>query len=206
MGLSMQLVIKSELVQRLAHFFGDKSGDIPVYSLHRIKNMLRKNPINITGQLQKVLIEELLLQNKEYKQESGNDWSCLTSQNLVDAIEGIDKRIQCVIEQAQNCPDEMAKVVKAITEKLLETKDMDVAKIKNWFFENYDDLLYACDGKIPWPIIRRLRSDLSLWIIRNVNPFEKDIEEMILEVAGEKFETAEDAWVAMGGTIFTKKE
>lgn len=64
------------------------------------------------------------------------------------------------------------------------------------------------EGKIPWPIIKRLRSDLTIWATGKINPFGMEIETMILEVAKTEnisTDNPESAWEAMGGKLFKKK-
>ncbi len=211
MGLSLCLSqrLESRLEQRLSQSLGERSGDIPLFSLHRIRNMIRKKPIGIGNDLTNVFIQELLKQNQQYKVDSGNDWSCLTGLNFTDAVENVDETIASHIEAANNIPEELKQQLSLIFEKLEEKRLESIGKIKSWFEDNYEDLLYLKNKKIPWAVIQRLRRNLAVWSINSTNPFEENIGEMVLAVAEEQGVdawSAEDAWVKMGGELFTKKE
>lgn len=213
MGLSFSLCQnleqKQEFKLTLSQSFGEKSGDIPLFSLHRFKNLLRKNPIGISKELTGILARELLKQNAKYKIDSGNDWSCITGLNFTDAVESVDVVISAHIEAAKNVPNESKLLLIPIFKKLRMERQISIKNIKTWFENNYDGLLYLRDKKIPWAVIQRLRKNLAVWTINSHNPFKEDIREMVTSVAEEQgivTSSAEDAWVKMGGKIFTKKE
>jgi hypothetical protein len=195
------------LVQALAQCFGETSGDIPVYSLHRIARLMAKRPIDISAQMETILKRQLITANKTYKAESGNDWNCLTSGNLVSAIEGVDRQVKEITTGANAIPHEFAPHSAAIRKLFNGQRAQCIAAIKQWFETNYDDLLYKMDGKIPWAVIQRLRKNLGMWIAGAANPFRQSIDEMVFEVAesqGIYAQTAEDAWELLGGTLFNK--
>ena len=61
----------------------------------------------------------------------------------------------------------------------------------------------------PWIIVQKLYMRLNLWVFKNTNIFGDEIEEVIFNVAqkqGVKTDgiSAEDAWKAMGGRLFTE--
>lgn len=209
--MSLGLILRQAIMQqhKLVLSFGETFGDIPTYSLHRIKNMMVKKQIGIGKELEQILIGCLLEANEKYKKDSGNDWSCLTSNNLTDAIEAMGNKVDEVINNVDNCPRETKIIMFAVKKKLIEKRDANIKLVSNWFFDNYDDLLYIKSGKIPWPIIKKLRAGLALWIGKAANPFREDIEKVILEVAKEnglKNRSADAAWKAMGGKLFTEKD
>jgi hypothetical protein len=209
MGLSLSLEpsLRLELSTRLTlrQTLGETFGDIPVYSLHRIKNQMQKHPIGINENLTRMLVRNLLLANKEYKEETDNDWNCLTSNNLINAFEWMNKDVSETIEGIMNCPQEHKERMLIIKEKFQKEWDGKFEVIKQWFWNHYEDLLYNTASKIPWSIIQRLRSGLSLWISKQGNIFDLDIEEMIMKIAeesGKKCDNAEKAWKALGGKLF----
>lgn len=207
-SLGLRVTQKLKLSTTIRQVIGETSGEIPLYSLHRIKNMLRKQPIQVSQEFQAILLENLVFANTVYKEESGNDWNCLTSSNLVDAIEGVDTEIKEGIESINDIPKELAVMRGKLLTKLHEKREKDVVVIEKWFENNFDSLLYDMSKNIPWAIVCRLRRDLGYWIATKVNPFGKDIEEMVLEVASEsgiKSDDPEEAWEKMGGKIFKKK-
>ncbi len=193
----------------LRHAIGDTSGDIPLYSLHRIRRMMKKQPPAVSDQLQTWLMRSLIAANLEYKEKSGNDWSCLTSNNLIDAIEATDRRIGGAIEGINDIPKEWGGIREKLFQKLHNGQRESVLTMKQWFESNFESLQYVMDGKIPYPIVLRLRRGLSQWIAGISNPFGQDIEEMIMDVASKEgitAETAEDAWKRMGGTLFSTND
>jgi hypothetical protein len=207
MTLKCSFMQSITLRQRLAlrECIGETSGDIPLYSLHRIRALLRKHPISVSEELRTLLMRNLIAANRGYKAESGNDWSCLTSRNLVDAIEVTDREITETIDRIYNIPKEFAVVKGKLFAKLHEGRKRSVRTMQQWFEANFQDLLYDMRGKIPWPIVLRLRRNLGAWIATAANPFNESIEDMILEVAAQEgvvAGSAEDAWKSMGGAVF----
>jgi hypothetical protein len=184
---------------------GETSGDIPLYSLHRIKALLGKREMFVSKDLLVLLVQNLIAANQEYRSESGNRWNCLTSQNLVDAIETADREIAGAIDRIDDIPIEFAGTREKLFMKLHDAREQSVRTMQEWFETNFQDLLYSIDGKIPWPIVRRLQRNLGVWIATATNPFAENINDMVLSVAAEqgiRAGNAEDAWEDMGGTIF----
>lgn len=211
MQLSCILRQKIELEQSLCLGLavGETSGDIPIYSLHKIKNFFVKQPIQIDKSLRAILFQELLRANKVYRKESGNKWNCLTSLNLVNAIERLNDKIKSTIDLAQTNQDEVPGIDKLIAH-MHNVREKNIELIRNWFYHHYEEIRYDTSGNIPWAVVCRLRSDLAKWKLGVSNPFYKDIEEMILEVAGDQgletsFMTAFEAWEKMGGQLNVKK-
>lgn len=210
MSLDSNCSLKQDSVLKLSQSFGETSGDIPIYSLHKIKRWMKANPIRINHDLRMLLTKQLIAENRKYRAESGNQWNCLTSNNLVSAVNSIDqyllKNINGGSADLANHAEELAANLK---ERLLEKKNEVIKTIKKWFRNNYDLLHYGMDGKIPWAIVKRLQANLSVWILKNSNPFSQDINEMVLDVAREDKDyegnDPEVAWELMGGTVFTKK-
>ncbi len=207
-GLRVSVQVMQKLTPTLRQAIGETSGEIPVYSLHRIKGMMKRQPIQISDELRMLLLQNLLLANEEYKTASGNDWNCLTSNNLVDAIEATDGNLRRSIE-ATRLPTQYARIAERLFAKLHEGRTSNVTTIQQWFESNFDSLLYDMRSNIPWAVVCRLRRNLGYWIATKANPFGQDIEEMILEVGKENgvdTDDPEEAWEKMGGKVFKKKE
>ena len=83
MGLGQSQVQRIHLVQRLEMPF-EISGDLELLSLHRIKN--RINNLDVHPEVRQKLIVNLVRENQEYKQTSGNNWSCITPTSLDNAV------------------------------------------------------------------------------------------------------------------------
>jgi len=211
MGQGLYLTLKQThtLSQSLRQLVGETSGDIPVYSLHKIAGLMKRNKIEISAELEVMLKRAIITANREYKTASGNDWSCLTSNNLVDALESIETEVARINTGAiATMPKEQARQAQLIGAFLTKERARCMAVIKAWFEKNYDALLYDMSGKIPWAIVQRLRRNLGMWIVGSASPFTQDIEEMVLEVASEQSITvddAEEAWKEMGGKLFDQK-
>lgn len=209
MGLSHRLEMGMSLRVSLADMFGETAGDIPVYSLHRIKTMLRKRPLGMSRNTVGILERKLIAANEEYRADSGNDWYCLTSANLASAIEAVDSRLREIIAGAAAMPREAPKRSAAAQETLERQREIAVGAIKAWFEKNYEDLLYNMSGKIPWPIVLRMRKNLGTWIGNAAaDPFGQDIGDMVLEVARTEGFTGDDpeaGWEFMGGKLMNKR-
>jgi hypothetical protein len=205
MANMLLLRMEQRLELTLCNYIGERSGDIPLFSLHRIKTLLRKKPIGIGSLLTKILTHELIKQNSIYKAESGNDWSCLTGLNCTNAIENVDNIISDQIEVASNVATELRNQLAVIIQKMKSRQTAQIKKIKAWFEANYYDLIYEQDKKIPWSVVQALRRNLAAWTVNSTNPFDEKIDDMVMEVAREQgisASTAEEAWIKMGGKIF----
>jgi hypothetical protein len=200
----MRMVCRPVMEMSLLRLVGETSGEIPVYSLHRIKRLMTQRPIGIHAHLAGVLIRHLSEQNQEYRIETGNDWYCLTSKNLVAAIDRVDDDLEQMIAASVNFTKERAEEAEELLATARQAAVGIIGLIKDWFYVNYDDLLYDMRGTIPWPIILRLRAGLSTWIHQKLSPFGQDIDDFVLEVAKEQdvqTNDAEAAWEQMGGKL-----
>lgn len=207
----MQICLRPQISQilRLSESFGEHSGDIPIYSLHKItKKLCKLEKIGISKDLQCILTRKILVANNKYKEESGNDWSCLTSQNLADAITWTHEDGICMIDNIViSQPEEVRAIVCELVLELKQELEKNIVIIRDWFVINHEDLLYDTSRKVPWVVVRRLRKDLSRFIVGSFNPFDEDIGEWINTIASEegiKSSNPEDAWVKMGGKLSKK--
>jgi len=188
---------------------GDTGGDIPLYSLHRIRRLMAKQPPAVNEQLRTWLTQSLIAANLEYKEDTENDWSCLTSNNLVGAFETTNATISDAIDGIKDLPNEHSSLRGKLLEKLHTGREANVLIMKQWFSDNFDSLRYDMSSKIPYPIVLQLRRNLGKWIAGASNPFDQDIEEMILDVAkqeGLHTDNPEEAWKRMGGKLARRKE
>lgn len=205
------LALRQSLRQFLSlrQSMGETIGDIPMYSLHRIKNRLSGHRgLIISADMKKVLCECLIKANEIYKKESGNDWSCLTSHNLIYALEYMDRKSRVMVNLIKRGqPREMRSQVQEVLSALQEHRESDIQKIKQWFVDMAEEIQYDTSGRIPWAIVRSLRKDLSFWVTTKISLFHNDIEDAILQVAEEegiRTDDAEDAWKRMGGKIYDR--
>ncbi len=208
MGMGMTLSLSPSLIQRVAILslnavFGESSGDIPLYSLHRIRFLLRKRPISVSLHITKLFLDSVIHANVQYKKETKKNWNCLTGNYFVFAIKHLDQLLEDMINSsadAANASDLQARVVATLHEQRAE----NIKVIKQWFSENHDELLYIMGKKIPWAVVQHLRASLNLWVLGRGNPFEEAVEDMVLDVArsqGINTDNAEEAWELMGGQL-----
>ncbi|HBD25010.1 MAG: hypothetical protein UU11_C0007G0032 [Parcubacteria group bacterium GW2011_GWF2_40_69] len=184
---------------------GETIGDVPIYSLHKIRTVMTSNPIAISAGLKAVLVQELVSANVQYKADSGRDWNCLTSHNLVTAIEAVDAELKARIQGLNDLPKEQQAVREKLVERLTQAREQGILLIQQWFEANFVNLRYETGGHVPWAVVCRLRRNLGFWIATKVNRFGQDIEEAILDIAKEaniEADTPEEAWEAMGGKLF----
>lgn len=212
----MALSLSPSHTQRLDHTLeaslkqsiGETVGDIPLYSLHRIRFALQREPPKLSAELMRVLSRLLVEANDRYREESGNRrWYCLTSHNLVEALTAFDDHITAMIAGVESAPDEQEDAEAAMIAGLRAKQVAAVDRVKHWFDARSDRLLYDMSGKVPWAVVLRLRRGLGAWIAGMADVFKSDIEDTILDVAREQgvhTDDPEDAWKRMGGTVFTK--
>lgn len=205
MSLAMSLSVQVKVTLTLS--FGETVGDIPLYSLHRIKALLWDESPNLSRELHTALVGAIIRGNRKYREDSGRRWACLTSNNLAGALDEFDQGLARTISKVEAMPDDYPAIKRAVLNRLQAQRQATVDSVKRWFDERSERLLYDMRGKVPWSVVTRLRRDLGRWVAGAADPFKADIGDTVLEIArqeGIHVDTAEDAWKRMGGTIFTK--
>ncbi len=119
----------------MAQRVGETSGDIPLYSLHRISNALRRHPPPLSPELLRMLSCRLIAANSEYREESGNNWNCLTPTNLIDALEELDGDIKNTIKKATTITRELSQAEERIKQALEARRKIAMQTAKEWFDE-----------------------------------------------------------------------
>ncbi len=130
-----------------------------------------------------------------------------TSLNLTKSITVTNTELEEIINIVRNQKDN-ATITNKLATLLEQKRELIIQKIRDWFIDNHNDLLYECNDKIPWAVVKNIRSSLSFFVVGICNPFEKDINDAIIDIAeenGYKNLSTEESWEAMGGKIFTKK-
>ena len=158
----------------------EQAGDFALFSLHRIKH--RIPTMKIDSSVRQKLIYEFIAGNKEYRAETGNNWMCITPNYLDGAVNETHEYIEKITNEALDSlgnPNLVARLKPRFDEKV----DSQSKIMKRWFVDNYDDLIYRMDKPIPYPIVMKLRSKLSLWALENINPFSQPIGEFLEDVA-----------------------
>ena len=172
-------------------------GELELFSLHRIKN--RINSMKIHPKVKEKLRGELIRENSEYRANSDNNWMCITPTSLDRAV---DKTIDYLVGQTSLglATVDDTKIREALERVMSRQVEDQSNVIKKWFVDNYENILYNMNGKIPFPIVRKMREQLSQWAIQHTNPFMQPIEELIEETATSlglnpgSYDSHEDLW------------
>jgi len=172
--LSQRLIISQVL------FVGDTCGDIPLYSLHRISKRLTAASVGVNQEMIKKVIQEIIEANLRFQERTEKKWNCLTSNDLDLAILTLDESLAETINVI------FSDQPKVVTDKLNENRKDCLKRIRNFFYNNYDNLLYNTDGKIPWVVVRMLHRKLKVWTLGTCNPFEEDMIDFLQEIAVEQ--------------------
>ncbi len=178
MNMSLSYKIETNQVMRFRMY--ESSGDLELFSLHRIRNKIKT--LSIHPEVRRKLIEELIKENIRYRRNSGNNWMCITPQSLDNVVDNLRNYLQ----EKTNLglvTLENTEVRKALEAVMARQADNQVGVIRSWFSDNYNNLLYDMQGtsKIPFPIVRKMREQLSQWAIQNTNPFSQPIDALIEE-------------------------
>ncbi len=209
--MSRSMSMGQKMHQKISSSFGETIGDIPMYSLHRIKRLLFSHGelACLSVEMKNMLSACLLEANAIYKEESSNDWSCLTSNNLVWALERMNKKTSIAVNQMRKGqPREMKSLINEVVTEAHVLRKQNIDAIEKWFADNSEKLFYDMQGSVPWSVIKSLRESLSLWVTKKINPFGDDIEDAIMAIAsanGICADDADSAWKKMGGKLFTQK-
>ncbi len=191
-SLSQDLTYKLDL-----HLPFETAGDLELFSLHRIKNRIKS--LKISPDLKIELVKKLLKENVEYKEDSGNDWNCITPSSLGNSVDHLVDYLTQHIDLGLQTIDDLDTRL-AIEDALTTQKEEQISLVKHWFADNYDQLIYDQKGRIPFPIVKAMRNQLSIWAISNLNPFSKPIGELIEETAKsvgidtDGYNSYEDIW------------
>jgi len=180
MGMSMSLRLEPRLVLTQSQALYETSGDLELLSLHRIKN--RIPTMQVHDIVKRKLVTELIRENQEYQRVAKNKKMCITPNALDNAVYATGDFLAEQRNLGLATVDDLKQ--RSAFERLM-TKQIGVQTnvIKNWFSDNYDQLIYDMEAKIPWPIIVRMRAQLGRWALGETNPFNQPIEQLIEETA-----------------------
>ncbi len=208
--LSLSQKYECRLYHRQALELPEKVGEIPLFSLHRIKSISSKGIKPLTNDVISTFMKILISKNIKYKKEIKRDWNCVTANHVVEAVSSFENELKIGIRTLiPKKKVELTQVDKETIKELVARKNVIIKILKEWFNENYDSLLYDTSKNIPWAIIQDLRARLNIWVFKNTNSFGDEINDVIFSVAKKSgIETenisAEDAWKKMGGKLFTE--
>lgn len=216
LGFGLSLDCSVQQTQTITHqltieqSIGETIGDLPLFSLHRISRRLTKHPINLSEDFRDMVARRILRANQEYRERTGNNWNCITPNDLVEAIDGLKIDLEGVAAIGITQSGYQGPELKQLRDQMAASTTALVAATRLWFDLRYDDILYDSKGKIPWFIVQRLRRNLRIWVKGVMpDPFGQGINDFVLEAAkarGIVTEEPEKAWVELGGELFTEEE
>jgi len=170
--------------------------DLDLFSLHRIR--ARIGTLNVHPTTRDSLVVNMLNENRKYREEEKCKKFCLT---IGGADRSIDTTLGFLEKQANiglsTLDNSQRPVYMEVVQRAIDTQK---TKMRTWFADNYDDILYDQSGKIPLPVILALRKSFRSWAISQTTPFQQPIEEFLDGVASEQglnpkdFTSAEEIW------------
>lgn len=169
--LSMRLNITQKMRLILSQEQFVTIGDTPLFSLHRVNTILRKNPPKIGDELTRLFVRFLFKYNKRFQEKTGKKWSCVTLDGFRFSVTDTDSELQKTIIENSNG-------LNLSIEELENMKKIQIDKIILWFEVNYDDLIYNTNSKLPWVFIQYLKGRLTAWR----NGMEFAFDQTIVEV------------------------
>ena len=137
-------------------------GDLELFSLHRIKH--RIGSLGVHPRTRGKLIQRLLEENRDYREKTQSRKLCVTMGGVESAF---DDTIDYLMDKArlglETVEDRFRREVsRKILEEAVNRQDR---KIRNWFNENYENLSYDQNSKIPFPVVRLMRKRFSAWAL-----------------------------------------
>ncbi len=156
------------------------TGDIDLFSLHRIKH--RIPTLDLHPLVRARLINEILKENAEYRKEQKNARYCLTASGVDNAVhQTVDAlRTRLRGDLTRITDEDFKDQFRSVCVSAIETQD---SKMRTWFADNYDNLLYDQSGKIPFPVVLAMRQRFRRWASERNFSFNEDILMFIEEVA-----------------------
>jgi hypothetical protein len=175
-------------------------GDIELLSLHRIRTRIKS--LNVHDLTRKKLVGEILRENADYRKQFKNNWYCLTPTGLDNAIaQTLEFLDQTSISSLNHLSEGLMKtMLTKEMQKCLKTQEL---KMKGWFADNYDELIYDTTTKIPFAVVQKLRGYFQAWAFKQTNPFSESILDFVETVAKEeglnteKFTDYQDVWAEL---------
>jgi len=196
MGMSMGMYQRQSLVQMLV-IPCEVSGELALFSLHRIRH--RIPTMKVHDKVKDKLIAELVKENSKYRKETKKNWFCITPYGLDTSVDRTEDYLVGQVNLGLATLDD-PKVRQAFQNVMTRQAENQVGVIKGWFSDNYDALLYDMNGKIPFPIVRKMREKLAQWAIEKTNPFQQSLTDLIEEsvvslgLNPKSYESAEEMW------------
>src|SRR3989338_5784223 len=131
-------------------------GEIPLFSLHKIRRVwARKHPA-IGDPLSRIFLDFVFSYNEKFKKKTGKDWNCVT-------LDGMRFSVSDTAEMLEKMIFENSKGLSISEKELLGMKNAQVGLISEWFEENYNMILYSTGSKLPWVFVLYLKGKLSQW-------------------------------------------
>lgn len=200
MGMRMSLRLEPKLILVQTPLLYETSGDLELLSLHRIKNRLPT--MQVHEAVKRKLATELIRENQEYQRAAKNKKMCITPTALDNAVYATEDFLAEQMNLGLATVDDLTRRT-AFHRLMSQQLKNQEGVIRNWFSDNYDQLIYDMQAKIPWPIVVRMREKLGQWALGNTNPFNQPIEDLISETTysvglnPDNYDSPEEMWDAL---------
>ncbi|MDP1728972.1 MAG: hypothetical protein Q8L27_02090 [archaeon] len=175
-------------------------GELELLSLHKIKNRIHGMKVHSSTNIK--LSKELIKENREYQRLNKNRRYCITPNNLDNAIDATREYLVQQMNLGLSTVEDLN--LRNNFERVMQNQIQGQNKIiRTWFADNYDQILYEQECKIPFPIVRQMRAKFAQWAIGITNPFCEPIEDLMDETAkslginSSSYESPEELWEAL---------
>lgn len=241
MSFGMSLRQEQRLEQKITVPF-DTAGDVDLLSLHRIRTRIPSmtfGPGVHKTAPRDMLSRNLMEENARYRREQNHKRYCITPNGLNTAIDNTRKVYERVIGKNFDSIDDSdlgglvsfegaGNVDRLRTEFLAKpaadkrkiltdlamgpTDERIIGVMKQWFVDNYDELIYDTNGNIPYGVVLALRKRLGKWAAGLQTDFTEPMTDIIEEVIREagkdpdSYSSHEAMWESLGGKLRKVKE
>jgi hypothetical protein len=199
--MKLSMSIRQRMGLHLSQYIYETSGELELLSLHRIKN--RISSLDVDPDVKDRLVSELIRENQAYRRDHNNKWSCITPIGLDNAVSGTRKFLEEHVELGFGTLDN-GELQEVLRQQMYSAVDVQEKKIKEWFYRHYEEIIYDTSRRIPYPVLMQMRGQLGLWAMKNTNPFQQPIEDLVSDAARsvgldpDKYATPENVWEALG--------
>jgi hypothetical protein len=160
----------------------DRVGDVELFSLHRIKGRIKT--LDVHPLTRGKLVRRLLEENSDYRERHHCRKFCVTFGGLEtsfeDTIEYLREQAKLGLTTVDN-----SGLREILGARIRELIDAQGVKIRQWFEDNYDELIYDQSAQIPFPIIVQMRKRFSAWALGNIGISSESIYPLIEKAARE---------------------
>jgi hypothetical protein len=124
----------------------------------------------------------LINENAKYREETSSKRMCIVPSGLDMCVNNTRDFLRSEADSGiSTVAVDNPQLAEGARSLLYGQVDSQIDIVRNWFSDNYDELLYDTNGNIPFPIIMKMRGELGRWALKEISSFDRPMTELIEE-------------------------